>query len=276
LNAINQAFTADGSAFAPDPPTEPLIELDEVSKLYPSGGGALVALDRVSLTIRRGEYVAIMGQSGSGKSTLMNLIGCLDRPSSGLLRIAGRNVAELDSDELAELRRNVFGFVFQRYNLLVTATAAENVEMPAIYAGMRHHERAERAAGLLERLGLGERGHHRPSQLSGGQQQRVSIARALVNGAEVILADEPTGALDSHSGQEVLTLLRELHAEGRTILLITHDASVAAQARRIIRIHDGRIIEDSKPDSGNLVPANEDMPVRPRRAAAALHFLEAV
>ena len=276
MNAINQTFTAGGPAFDPDVLTEPLIELEDVSKLYPSGDGALVALDRVSLTIRRGEYVAIMGQSGSGKSTLMNLIGCLDRPTSGILRIAGRDVAELDSDELAELRRNVFGFVFQRYNLLSTVTASENVEMPAIYAGLRHRERAERARLLLERLGLGERGHHRPSQLSGGQQQRVSIARALVNGAEVILADEPTGALDSHSGQEVLALLRELNEEGRTILLITHDASVAAQARRTIRIHDGRITDDSKPDSGGIAAATDEALLRPRRAATALHFLEAI
>jgi macrolide transport system ATP-binding/permease protein len=276
LNAISQTFTPGGPPSSPRLLTEPLIELEEVSRLYPSGDGALVALDRVSLTIRRGEYVAIMGQSGSGKSTLMNLIGCLDRPTSGRLKIAGRDVSELDSDELAELRRNVFGFVFQRYNLLATVTAAENVEMPAIYAGLRHHERSQRAKALLERLGLGERGHHRPSQLSGGQQQRVSIARALVNGAEVILADEPTGALDSQSGQEVLALLRELNEEGRTILLITHDASVAAQARRTIRIRDGRIIDDSRPDAGAGPALLDETAARSHRAVAALHFLEAV
>ena len=279
MNAIHQTFARRDRPFSPEGAAEPLIELEEVSKLYPSGDGALVALDRVSLTIRRGEYVAIMGQSGSGKSTLMNLIGCLDRPTSGRLKVAGSDVSALDSDALAELRRNVFGFVFQRYNLLATVSAAENVEMPAIYAGLRHHQRAERARALLERLGLGERSHHCPSQLSGGQQQRVSIARALVNGAEVILADEPTGALDSHSGQEVLALLREINEGGRTILLITHDASVAAQARRVIRIHDGRIVDDSRPDSGDApdgAAAPTDKAGRPRRAVTALHFLEAV
>ena len=224
---------------------EPILELERVSKLYPAGGGAVAALKEVSLTIRRGEYVAIMGQSGSGKTTLMNILGCLDRPSSGRYRVAGCDVATLDADGLAALRRDVFGFVFQRYNLLGTASAQENVEMPAIYAGLGRRERSRRAAELLGRLGLGERLHHRPGQLSGGQQQRVSIARALMNGAEVILADEPTGALDSASGQEVLALLRRMNEEGHTILLITHDAEVAQEADRLIRIHDGEIVEDS-------------------------------
>jgi len=223
----------------------PLLELVEVSRHYPSGEGRVKALDAVSLTIEAGEYVAIMGQSGSGKTTLMNLIGLLDRPTEGSYRVLGQDVAELDSDELAALRRDVFGFVFQRYNLIPTATAAENVELPAIYAGLSRRDRQSRAAELLQRLGLGDRLGHRPPQLSGGQQQRVSIARALVNDALVVLADEPTGALDSKSGAEVLALLRQLNGEGRTIVLITHDANVAAEARRVVKLHDGRLVEDS-------------------------------
>ncbi|HET7306426.1 MAG TPA: MacB family efflux pump subunit [Gammaproteobacteria bacterium] len=223
----------------------PLLEMTGVSKIYAHGGVEVHALDDVTLSVFPGEFVGIMGQSGSGKSTLMNLIGCLDRPSAGCYRVAGRDVAALDANELAALRRDTFGFVFQRYNLLGTATAAENVEIPAIYAGRPHRERARRARELLASLGLAERAAHKPNEMSGGQQQRVSIARALMNGADVILADEPTGALDSHSGEEVLALLRELHSQGRTILLITHDADVAAHAERIIQISDGRIVEDS-------------------------------
>ena len=237
----------------PPPVGAPLLELTEVSRHYPAGEGTVVALDRVSLTVRQGEYLAIMGQSGSGKTTLMNLIGLLDRPSEGSYRVLGQDVAELDQDELAALRRDVFGFVFQRYNLIATATAAENVELPAIYAGLGRRAREERAASLLERLGLGDRMEHRPTQLSGGQQQRVSIARALVNDAAVVLADEPTGALDSRSGTEVLALLRQLNAEGRTIILITHDPQVAAEARRVVKIHDGRLVEDS----GAAAPAGD-------------------
>jgi macrolide transport system ATP-binding/permease protein len=223
----------------------PLLEIDRVSRIYGHGEGTIRALDDVSLTIAAGEFVAIIGPSGSGKSTLMNILGCLDRPSSGHYRVAGQDVAELDADGLAALRRDRFGFVFQRYNLLTTATAAENVEIPTIYAGRSREERRSRAAALLARLGLAERASHRPGQLSGGQQQRVSIARALVNGAEIILADEPTGALDAKSGRDVLALLAELNREGRTIILITHDAAVAAHAQRTIRIEDGRIVSDS-------------------------------
>ncbi|HTO63147.1 MAG TPA: MacB family efflux pump subunit [Bradyrhizobium sp.] len=259
----------------PPPATEPLIELSEVSKLYP-GGGTIAALDRVTLSIERGEYVAIMGQSGSGKTTLMNLIGCLDRPTAGGLRVAGRDVAELDADGLADLRRNVFGFVFQRYNLLGTASAVENVEMPAVYAGVGHRDRIARAKLLLERLGLADRSHHRPSQLSGGQQQRVSIARALMNGAEVILADEPTGALDSRSGTEVLELLDQLHREGHTILLITHDQAIASRAQRVIRIHDGRIVADSGRRIAGLGNAEPAQGVRADGHGTAPAFLEAV
>jgi macrolide transport system ATP-binding/permease protein len=235
-------------------PAPALLALDGVSKVYRNGTAEIRALDSVSLEIRAGEFVAIMGQSGSGKSTLMNIIGCLDRPSRGSYQVGGRDVADLSADELAALRRDTFGFVFQRYNLLATATAAENVEIPAIYAGRSWRERTARAQALLQRLGLGDRAQHRPGELSGGQQQRVSVARALMNNAKVILADEPTGALDSQSGEEMLALLRELHADGRTIVLITHDAAVAAHADRHIQIRDGRIVEDS----GELIrPAQE-------------------
>jgi macrolide transport system ATP-binding/permease protein len=203
------------------------------------------ALDGVSLTIRHGEFVAIMGQSGSGKSTLMNIIGCLDQPTAGSYRVLGKEASRLEADELAGLRRETFGFVFQKYNLLATATAGENVEIPSVYAGLPKHKRTRRAIDLLARLGLGDRVDHRPAELSGGQQQRVAIARALVNDPPVILADEPTGALDSRSGDEVLALLKQLHAEGRTIILITHAENVAQHASRIVRIQDGRILEDT-------------------------------
>ncbi|MCF8469867.1 MAG: MacB family efflux pump subunit [Parvibaculum sp.] len=227
--------------------TAPLIQLHDVTKVYQTGETEVRALDGVSLTIRRGEFVALMGQSGSGKSTLMNILGCLDRPSSGTYEVAGVDVASLTPDELAALRRDTFGFVFQRYNLLSTMTAAENVELPAVYAGTTRAERFARAKALLDRLGMGPRASHRPSELSGGQQQRVSIARALMNGADVILADEPTGALDTQSGADVLNVLKELNAEGHTVLLITHDQAVAAHADRIIQISDGRILSDSGP-----------------------------
>ena len=247
-------------------PGTPLLDLAHVSKLYPSGEGVVRALDDVSFTIQPGEYVAIMGQSGSGKSTLMNIIGCLDRPTKGAYRVLGRDVADLDADELAALRCRTFGFVFQRYNLLPSISALENVEIPAIYAGRPKAERLSRAKTLLARLGLGDRAGHRPSQLSGGQQQRVSIARALMNEAPVILADEPTGALDTHSGTEVLELLAQLNREGRTILLITHDPQVAAHADRIVRIQDGRMVSDetragSRP-AGSTAAARETLAVR--------------
>jgi macrolide transport system ATP-binding/permease protein len=222
-----------------------ILELSDIQKHYRNGDSVVRALDGVSLKIRRGEFVAIMGQSGSGKSTLMNIIGCLDSPTSGSYRVLGREAANLTADELAALRRETFGFIFQRYNLLATATAGENVEIPSVYAGLPKQKRAQRANGLLQRLGLGDRASHRPNELSGGQQQRVAIARALVNDPPVILADEPTGALDSKSGDEVLALLKELHAEGRTIILITHAENVARHAGRIIRIQDGWILDDS-------------------------------
>ncbi|UFH49853.1 MacB family efflux pump subunit [Pseudomonas sp. KNUC1026] len=227
---------------------EPLIALKDIRKCYGGGDSPEIEVLRgLSLNIHAGEFVAIVGTSGSGKSTLMNMLGCLDRPSSGTYHFAGRDVAAMNSDELAWLRREAFGFVFQGYHLIPTGTAQENVEMPAVYAGMSVARRHERSAQLLERLGLGERMGHRPNQLSGGQQQRVSIARALMNGGRIILADEPTGALDSRSGQEVMALLRELSALGHTVILITHDRKVADQAQRVIEILDGQIVADSGP-----------------------------
>ena len=224
----------------------PLIELQDIRKVY---GGVdtpqVQVLKGVSLSIHAGEFVAIVGASGSGKSTLMNILGCLDRPTSGRYLFAGEDVASLDTDELAWLRREAFGFVFQGYHLIPSASAQENVEMPAIYAGMPAAERHARAAALLTRLGLAERTGNRPHQLSGGQQQRVSIARALMNGGHIILADEPTGALDSHSGAEVMTLLDELASQGHVVILITHDRDVAARANRIIEVRDGEVISDS-------------------------------
>jgi len=226
--------------------TTPLIELKNICKTFITGGDIRVdALKSVSLTIYPGEFVAIMGQSGSGKSTLMNVLGCLDRPTSGAYHFAGYDVAELDSDSLAWLRREAFGFVFQSYNLLPGSTAEENVEIPAVYAGLSQSQRRARSDQLLSKLGLAERLTHRPSQLSGGQQQRVSIARALMNGGQVILADEPTGALDSKSGTEVMALLKDLASQGHTVILITHDANVAAHANRVIELKDGEIIRDS-------------------------------
>lgn len=224
----------------------PLIELVDIRKSY--GGVETPKVDilhGINLCIHPGEFVAIVGASGSGKSTLMNILGCLDRPTSGSYRFAGKDVAELGSDELAWLRREAFGFVFQGYHLIPSGSAQENVEMPAIYAGIAASERHARACALLGRLGLASRTGNRPHQLSGGQQQRVSIARALMNGGHIILADEPTGALDSHSGTEVMALLDELASQGHVIILITHDRNVAARAQRVIEIRDGLIISDS-------------------------------
>jgi len=226
---------------------KPLIHLRGVTKTYFNGELAVEVLHGIDLDIYPGEFVAIMGQSGSGKSTLMNILGCLDKPSSGEYLFDGHNVAHLDRDGLAHLRRDAFGFVFQSYNLLAGSSACENVEMPAIYSGMDQAERRARATELLTSLGLADRLDHRPNQLSGGQQQRVSIARALMNGGQIILADEPTGALDSHSGKEVIRLLKELSAQGHTIILITHDAEVARNAERLIEIRDGVIISDPGP-----------------------------
>ncbi|WP_231422868.1 MacB family efflux pump subunit [Pseudomonas sp. Leaf59] len=234
----------------------PLIELKNIRKSYGGGDSPQVDVLRgIDLSIHAGEFVAIVGASGSGKSTLMNILGCLDRPTVGDYLFAGENVAHLDGDALAWLRREAFGFVFQGYHLIPSGSAQENVEMPAIYAGISAAERHARANALLTRLGLAERTANRPHQLSGGQQQRVSIARALMNGGHIILADEPTGALDSHSGAEVMTLLDELASQGHVVILITHDREVAARANRIIEIRDGLIISDSA-DSDSSVPAS--------------------
>ncbi|CAI1545859.1 macrolide ABC transporter ATP-binding protein/permease MacB [Serratia proteamaculans] len=225
-----------------------LLELSGICRSYQSGDQTVAVLKDVSLSIDAGEMVAIMGASGSGKSTLMNILGCLDKPSAGVYRVAGQDVAMLDGDALARLRREHFGFIFQRYHLLPHLSAAHNVEVPAVYAGLGKVARRERAVALLQRLGLSERVGYRPSQLSGGQQQRVSIARALMNGGQVILADEPTGALDSHSGEEVMAILKQLREQGHTVIIVTHDPAVAQQAERIIEIRDGTIIADSRPE----------------------------
>ena len=222
-----------------------LIALKSVRREFPAGEATVVVLKDITLTINSGEMVAIIGASGSGKSTLMNILGCLDRATSGDYRISGRPTGSLDPDELAELRREHFGFIFQRYQLLSELTSVGNVEVPAVYSGIAPSERASRAEALLTRLGMADRLHYRPGQLSGGQQQRVSIARALMNDADVILADEPTGALDKASGEEVLRILAELNAEGRTVILVTHDMSVASRANRIIEISDGAIVSDT-------------------------------
>ena len=243
---MNRPLPANAAALS-----VPLFELDNVTKVYNPGGEQEVeVLHGVSLQIRQGEFVAIMGASGSGKTTLMNILGCLDRPTGGSYRLAGVDVASLDRGELAWLRRRMFGFVFQSYNLIGTASALENVEIPAIYAGHKAAERKQRAADLLGFLGLSERLDHRPNQLSGGQQQRVSIARALMNGGTAILADEPTGALDSKSGAEVLKFLEELADQGHTVIIITHDADVARHARRKIEIKDGIIVSDTPQNGG--------------------------
>jgi len=238
----------------------PLLELKAVSRTYTSGGAPLTVLKEVSLVIQSGEFVAIMGASGSGKSTLMNIIGCLDKPSSGTYCIRGVEVASLNGDALAALRRDTFGFIFQRYNLMSDLNAVENAEVPAVYCGMAKQQRAVHASDLLRELGLADRLQHYPGQLSGGQQQRVSIARALMNGGPVILADEPTGALDSQGGKEVMAILEKLHGQGHTIIVVTHDSDIATYAHRLVRIADGRITSDElqqKGQAGNQAKIGE-------------------
>ncbi|TDQ58985.1 macrolide transport system ATP-binding/permease protein [Mesocricetibacter intestinalis] len=223
-----------------------IIEIKNLSKYFGQGENRTQVLKDINLEIEKGDFIAIIGQSGSGKSTLMNIIGCLDTPSLGTYKIGTTEVSGLNNDELSDLRQKKFGFIFQRYNLLSTLSALENVALPAIYAGLDQKSRLQRAAALLEKLGLGDRLQNKPSQLSGGQQQRVSIARALMNGGDIILADEPTGALDSKSGETVMNIIRQLHREGHTVILVTHDKNIAAFANRIIEIRDGKIIEDQR------------------------------
>jgi putative ABC transport system ATP-binding protein len=224
----------------------PLIETRDLIRRYELGGEPLLALAGVSVEVERGEFVAVMGPSGSGKSTFMNVVGCLDRPTSGSYRLAGEDVGRLSKDELAALRSKRIGFVFQQFNLLDRVDAQGNVEMPMIYAGADRAARAAAAQARLERVGLADRRRHLPSQLSGGQQQRVAIARALVNSPDLLLADEPTGALDSRTSLQVMRLFQELHAEGVTVMIVTHEPDVADFAERVIRFRDGRVISDDR------------------------------
>lgn len=256
----------------------PLIEVRGLRREFPAGEETIAVLKDIDLTIEAGELVAIVGASGSGKSTLMNILGCLDRPTSGSYRVAGRETGALDPDELAELRREHFGFIFQRYHLLSDLNALGNVEVPAVYSGKSREARRSRASEILTRLGLADRMGHRPGQLSGGQQQRVSIARALMNGGEVVLADEPTGALDKASGEEVMSILQELHAEGHTVIIVTHDMGVAEHCQRIIEISDGEIIADRLTTKDPLPRAVRATPAGAQESgfsAAADRFREA-
>jgi putative ABC transport system ATP-binding protein len=232
---------------------EALIEFRNVSKHYHMGDSIVKAIDNVSFKIFNGEFVAIVGQSGSGKSTCMNIIGCLDVPTDGMYLINGRNVGEMNKNELSEIRNEMVGFIFQQYNLLPKLNVIENVKVPLMYGGVSKPERQKRATEILTSVGLGDKLKHHPNQLSGGQQQRVSVARALVGNPAILLADEPTGALDSRTGREVLGLFQSLHQEGHTIVLITHDNAIAATAERIIRLEDGQIVYDGPTDKDKLV-----------------------
>ena len=237
-----------------------LITFQDVCKYYPMGDSTVVAADHISFSIESGEFTAIVGSSGSGKSTCMNIIGCLDVPSEGSYLLNGQDVGRMNKNRLAEIRNELLGFIFQQYNLLPKLNLLENVEVPLMYAGVSRGERRERARAALERVGLGDKWRHRPMELSGGQQQRVSVARALVGRPSVILADEPTGALDSRTGREVLGFLKQLHREGNTVVLITHDNSIAVKAERIVRLQDGKIIYDgdSRDPRAVVQPHGED------------------
>ncbi len=235
-----------------------LIELRDVYKIYQMGDEAVHALDGISLTVDPGEFVAIVGSSGSGKSTAMNIIGCLDVPTSGTYYLGGRDVSAMNDDQQAEIRNKMLGFIFQQYNLIPKLTVQENVELPLLYAGVGAQERRARATEALERVGLAEKHRNLPSQLSGGQQQRVSIARALAGHPSLILADEPTGALDFRTGREVLGFLQKLNREGDTVVLITHDNSIAVRARRIVRLQDGRIIYDGDASDPRAVVRSDE------------------
>ena len=235
----------------------PLVELEDIYKIYYMGDSEVHALDGISLKIEKGEFVAIIGKSGSGKSTCMNIIGCLDVATKGTYRLNGKNISNYTDDELAEVRNKMLGFIFQQYNLLPKLTLLENVALPLLYAGVSDSEQKERALRSLDRVGLKDKAKNFPSHLSGGQQQRASIARALAGNPSVILADEPTGALDSKTGREVMQFLQELHREGNTIVLITHDNSIAAQAQRVVRITDGKIVYDG-PAEGDEIVSKQD------------------
>ena len=221
-----------------------LISLKRIYKIYNVGGEEVRALDGIDLDINENEYLAIMGPSGSGKSTLMNMVGCLDTPTSGIYEFEGEMVQVMDDSQLASIRNRKIGFVFQTFNLLPKATAQHNVEIPLVYANIRKHQRVQMASKALESVGLSDRSHHRPNELSGGQRQRVAIARALVNNPSIILADEPTGNLDSKSGHEIMNILDDLHQKGNTIILVTHEDDIAQRAHRVIRLLDGEITED--------------------------------
>lgn len=222
-----------------------LIEIRDLRKVYEMGDTQVRALDGVSVDVDRGDFLAIMGPSGSGKSTLMNLIGCLDSPTSGTYLLNSQEVSQLDDDELARIRNREIGFVFQTFNLLARTSALENVEVPLIYAGVSRADRHRKAKEMLERVGLGDRMHHQPNELSGGQRQRVAVARALVNSPSILLADEPTGNLDSKTGEEIMALFEQLNREGNTIILVTHEEDIAAHARKRIRLRDGKIVEQT-------------------------------
>ena len=226
------------------PPGPLVIEIEEVTKVYEMGSETIHALRGVSLKIRRNEYLAIMGPSGSGKSTMMNMLGCLDTPTQGKYEFNGKDVASMDDDELATIRNREIGFVFQTFNLLPRSTSLSNVELPLIYAGLPAELRRDKARRALENVGLSDRLHHRPNELSGGQRQRVAIARALVNDPSIILADEPTGNLDSKTGNEIMALMEDLYAQGNTIIVVTHEPDIAEHARRIVRLRDGLIESD--------------------------------
>jgi putative ABC transport system ATP-binding protein len=240
------------AAFTADAVSSPILRLNDVGKVYATGSVAVEALHGVSMQVDRGEYVAIMGPSGSGKSTLMHILGCLDVPTTGSYDLAGEDVSTMSEAALATVRNRQIGFVFQQFNLLASLPAWRNVELPLCYTGMARAERKERAINALERVGLGDRVEHRPGELSGGQQQRVAVARALVTDPALILADEPTGNLDSHSSADVLALFTELHDQGRTIVLITHEPAVAASAQRIVRILDGQVDSALTTPAGNV------------------------